>query len=93
MESVGEWYRPWNSGWMHPILEFERHDGKILVFDPPNIIFLDGGQRIRMVDYDTDTPTLEVETFERDKEGNNVIIPFKMKVKVPTADEYAAHRL
>ncbi len=93
MKSTGEWFRPYNSGTAHPLLEIERDDRKVLVFDPPNILFLAGGQRIRMVDYDTDTPTLEVETFERDKEGNNVIIPFKMKVKVPTADEYAAHRL
>ena len=58
---VGAWWQPnrWTS-----IAEIQRADG-VLTFDPANVVFVNGGQRLRMVDPNSDSPVLEVERFDR----------------------------
>jgi hypothetical protein len=58
---VGDWWQPnrWTS-----ITEIQRADGS-LTFDPPNVVFVEGGQRLRVVDPDSDSPVLEVQRFNR----------------------------
>lgn len=56
-QSEGPWQRA--NGWQ-TITELTRGD-EVFVFDPPDIVFVNGGERVRVVGYDTATPVLEVD--------------------------------
>lgn len=61
---AGPWSRPWNSGHANPLPAVTRADGTPLEFDPPNVLFIPGGSRLRMENYSTDRPILAVERFD-----------------------------
>ncbi len=63
VRTAGAWYRPWASGDANALLEITRDDGSVLKFDPPNILFIPGGMRIRIESYETDQPVLAIEQF------------------------------
>jgi hypothetical protein len=64
VRTAGAWYRPFWSGHANPIVNVDAPGG-LLVFDPPDILFVPGGTRIRMENFETDRPTLAVERFDR----------------------------
>lgn len=69
---------PWMQGQQWgPICDI-RQDLSVLVFDPPNVLWPAGGQRVRMEDYDTARPMLAVEGFDR------VITRHGMRREVPS---------
>ena len=72
-----EWQRV--NGWL-PIPEIKR-GGDTLVFDPPDVVFVNGGEQLRVCDHDTDTHVLEVMRIQRDSEGINVISKYPMRVQ------------
>ena len=73
-DTVGEWFRTRHG---EAIAEIKRaNTGDTLVFDPADILFLDG-QRIRMLNFESDRPVLEVEYFDRTMKR------FPMKVMDP----------
>lgn len=65
VRTAGPWSMPFNSGHANPIPEIRRADRARLVFDPPNILFIPGGARIRVESFETDSPVLAVERFDR----------------------------
>lgn len=62
---VGEWFVPWNSGHANPLHQIDVEGGGRLVFDPPDILFIPGGARLRLENYSTPRPVLAVERFDR----------------------------
>ena len=58
---AGEWFQQQQWG---PISNI-RAEGRTLVFDPVDVIWPKGGQRIRIEDFDTDFPILAIEGFDR----------------------------
>lgn len=56
---AGPWYR---TGHGETIAEVARGE-ETLTFDPPNVLFL-AGQRLRVVDPQSDRPVMEVEQFD-----------------------------
>lgn len=54
---TGDWQR---SNHWQSIVQITRGD-EVLVFDPPDIVFINGGERVRVVDYDGPSPVLEVD--------------------------------
>jgi len=71
------------NGWQS-IAEITR-GGDVLVFDPPDIIFINGGEQVRVVDHLTDRPVLEVMRIQRDAKGVNVISRYPMRVQAKAA--------
>lgn len=59
---AGAWFQQQQWG---AITDIKAED-RTLVFDPPNVIWPAGGQRIRVEDFDTDRPILAVEQFDRE---------------------------
>ncbi len=70
-------WQPVNS-WL-PIPEITRGDD-VLVFEPPNIIFVNGGEQIRVIDHLSDHPILEVMRIARDAKSENVITRHPMRL-------------
>jgi hypothetical protein len=65
VRSAGPWSTPFNAGHANPLHTIVRDDGATLVFDPPNILFVPGGARMRIESFETDAPVLAVERFNR----------------------------
>lgn len=60
---AGAWLQQQQWGPIHGIDNPTAAGPRRLVFDPPNVLWPAGGQRIRVEDYDTDRPILAVEEF------------------------------
>jgi len=80
IRTAGAWVRPWNSGHAHDLYQITREDGTVLAFDPPNILFIAGGQRVRIERYETDRPVLAVERFSGE------IDRYQMRIEPAAAD-------
>lgn len=73
-----EWQRRSGSAWA--IVELQRGD-EVLEFVPPNIIFVSGGEGVRVLDHDGDAPVLQVQRIQRDAAGVNVVHDYPMRVR------------
>jgi hypothetical protein len=72
---------PWQraNGWQS-IAEITR-GADVLEFDPANVIFINGGEQIRVVDHLSDRPVLEVMRIKRDAKGVNIVTRHPMRVR------------
>jgi hypothetical protein len=69
------------NGWL-AIPEITRDD-EVLMFDPPDVVFVNGGEQIRVADRLSDRPVLEVMRIQRDAKGENIISRYPMRVASP----------